>query len=308
MESQHNSVLLREAVDALITDPSGLYVDATFGRGGHSREILSRLSASGRLLAFDKDPVAVEIARQLADADSRMEIVHGSFALLESELKRRHLRADGVLMDLGVSSPQLDIAERGFSFSRDGSLDMRMDTTRGITAAQWIAQASEGDMVRIFREYGEERYAGRIAKAIISARAEGRCPQSTGELAALISDAVPTREESKHPATRVFMAIRIFINEELEDLQKTLHSLEGAVKPQGRVVVISFHSLEDRMVKRYFKNLATRSDIPKNLPLTSDLIKPKLKIIGKATKASDGEVQINVRSRSAVMRVAEFCG
>lgn len=304
--NQHITVLLREAVDALVLDPNGHYVDGTFGRGGHSREILSRLSESGRLLAFDKDPRAIESAEQLKQEDSRFDLQHDSFIEIANLGSSSDFKVDGVLLDLGVSSPQLDEAERGFSFMSDGPLDMRMNNKAGLSAEQWLATAKLDEMVRVFKQFGEERFARRIAHAIVERREEGALTR-TLELASLIEEAVPVKEEGKHPATRVFQAIRIFINSELEDLKSVLEGALQVLKPGGRIVIISFHSLEDRMVKRFFKLKATRSDIPSHLPFRAEQIQSELKIIGKAIKPSKQEVESNVRSRSAIMRVAERC-
>lgn len=305
-QSVHYPVLLTESVDALIKDVDGVYVDGTFGRGGHSREILSRLSSKGQLIGFDKDVDAVAVGLRLKAEDARFDIVHGSFADVHNTLKERGLRADGVLLDLGVSSPQLDEAERGFSFMRDGPLDMRMDTNSGISAADWLAQTDVQDMVRVFKVYGEERFAKRIASRIASLRQEEPIVR-TQQLADLIADSVPVKERHKHPATRVFQAIRIEINAELADLDLALAAAMKLLVTGGRFVVISFHSLEDRMVKRFFRKFSQSQDFPLGVPVTHDQLKAPLKIIGRAQKASEGELQENVRSRSAVMRVAERC-
>ncbi|WP_096085342.1 16S rRNA (cytosine(1402)-N(4))-methyltransferase RsmH [Agaribacterium haliotis] len=305
-QSVHYSVLLEESVELLLKTDKGLYVDGTFGRGGHSRLILSRLAGDAHLIGFDKDPEAVAVGKQLAAEDSRFEICHRSFCELDAELAQRNQQADGILLDLGVSSPQLDEAERGFSFMRDGPLDMRMNTEAGISAAQWLAQTSEQDMARVFKEYGEERFARRIAKKIIERR-EQKALTRTLELAELIEGTVPKHIEKKHPATRVFQAIRIEINRELEDLKLALDASMKALKPGGRLVVISFHSLEDRLVKRYFKKFSQSQDFPPGVPVTHDQLKAPLKIVGKAIKAGEHELGENVRSRSAIMRVAERC-
>lgn len=310
--SEHYSVLLHEAVDGLVTDIDGCYVDGTFGRGGHSKEILKRLSPNGCLVAFDKDPRAIEAAKTFS-SDERFLIKHRSFADLHNvvsgseELIKRFKRKDflqGVLLDLGVSSPQLDDAGRGFSFMQDGPLDMRMDNSKGICAKEWIADTSEEDMTWAFREYGEERFAKRIARAIALVRAE-RSIERTLDLAQIVKDANPRWEKHKHPATRVFQAIRIAVNEELDDLRRALESAVDCLRPGGRLVVISFHSLEDRIVKRFFRDLAKGQELPKGLPVMEDDLGKKLKLITKAIKASDGELKENVRSRSAVMRIAE---
>ncbi len=305
-DGHHYSVLLKESVDALISRPEGIYVDGTFGRGGHSTEILSRLNNNGRLIAFDKDPEAVSVANRLSESDKRFEIVHRSFAELKTELNDRSIKADGVLMDLGVSSPQLDVAERGFSFLREGPLDMRMDNSRGQTAAEWIAEVEEHHMVRVFREFGEERFAKRIARHIIRQR-EQSAIKTTLQLAEIVESAVPKKEAHKHPATRVFQAIRIEINSELKDLEHALVGAMDVVRAGGKLVVISFHSLEDRIVKRFFKKFSQSQEFPLGVPVTQDMLKSPLKIVGKALKADDEELKENTRSRSAVMRVAERC-
>lgn len=309
--TEHKSVMLQESVGALVVDTAGFYIDGTFGRGGHSREILSRLNDQGRLLAFDKDPEAIRVGEQLAQEDSRFQIVHGSFATMLSALDKVQEtnplqgigQVTGILLDLGVSSPQLDDAQRGFSFSQDGPLDMRMDNSDGVSAAEWLATAAENDIAYVLKTYGEERFARRIARAIVDCREEQPL-QTTGQLADLIAKTLPQKEKHKHPATRAFQGIRIFINGELEDLTAALDDCLAALKPGGRMVVISFHSLEDRLVKRFMQGHA-RGDAPKGLPLRDSEINRRLKLIGKAQKASVEEVAANVRSRSAVMRVAE---
>lgn len=305
MTSNHAPVLLRESVDALIGDPSGCYVDGTFGRGGHSREILSRLSPEGSLIAFDKDPQAIAAGKELEAIDTRFSIVHGSFTGFADELLRRGCKANGLLMDLGVSSPQLDQAERGFSFLNDGPLDMRMDCHSGITASDWVMETEEREMIRVFKEYGEERFARRIALAIAEYRTENKI-STTRQLANLIEESVPVKEKHKHPATRVFQAIRIEINRELHDVAKVLQSMFGALVVDARVVVISFHSLEDRIVKRFFKKYSQSQDYPAGVPVTHDQLKAPLSLVGKAIKASEEELRENVRSRSAIMRVAKI--
>jgi 16S rRNA (cytosine1402-N4)-methyltransferase len=304
----HETVLLREAVTALVTNPGGIYVDGTFGRGGHSRLVLESLSGEGRLLGVDKDPVAAAVAEDFRAADSRFEFFHGSFAQLPDQLKRMEIDAvDGILLDLGVSSPQLDEAERGFSFLQDGPLDMRMDTTRGETAAQWLSYASAQDIATVLKEYGEERFAKRIAAAIVEARLEQPIT-TTARLAKIVKEANPNWEKHKHPATRAFQAIRIKVNRELEDLQDLLADSLDMLKVGGRLVVISFHSLEDRLVKRYMRNKARGDEIPVGVPVTESALNKRMKLVGKAVKASTDEVAGNVRSRSAIMRVAEKLG
>ena len=304
--SGHYSVLLQEAVNALITDASGNYVDGTFGRGGHSREVLKRISNQGKLMAFDKDPNACSMGNTLSAEDKRFEMVHGSFTQIRKECESRNLmqKVAGVMLDLGVSSPQLDEADRGFSFLKDGPLDMRMDNSEGLTAAQWVATATEEEMTKIFRDYGEERFARRIAKAIVEQRLQAPIT-TTLRLAQIVSDANPKWEKGKHPATRVFQAIRIYINNELDDLQQVLEQSLDVLKVGGRLVVISFHSLEDRIVKRFVKEQERGRELPKNIPITDEMLQRKLKSIGRAIKATGEEVNENVRSRSAIMRIAE---
>ncbi len=301
----HQTVLLREAVEALVTVRDGYYVDGTFGRGGHSRAILAALGAEGKLLGVDKDPQAIEVARQLKEGDDRFDFEHGSFAQLPHQLRREGIGAvDGILLDLGVSSPQLDEAGRGFSFSQDGPLDMRMDTTQGQTAAEWLATASHGDIASVLREYGEERHAGRIANAILRALASGPI-ETTGQLAQIVSEANPSWEKHKHPATRAFQGIRIWINRELADLEVLLDEVVDLLRPGGRLVIISFHSLEDRMVKRFIRRMSRGEQPPRGVPVMESQVEKKLVAVGRAVKASAEEVAANPRARSAVMRVAE---
>ncbi|MFL9964519.1 16S rRNA (cytosine(1402)-N(4))-methyltransferase RsmH [Paraburkholderia sediminicola] len=306
-ELQHRTVLLEEAVDALVTRADGVYVDGTFGRGGHSRLVLERLGESGRLIAFDKDPLAIATAQQIADP--RFGIVHESFASLRTAIAERGVgRVSGVLLDLGVSSPQVDDPERGFSFRADGPLDMRMDPTRGESAADWLARATVQELTEVIRNYGEERFAFQIAKALVARRAESdRLGPlvSTGELAQIVANVVKTREKGKDPATRTFQAIRIHINQELAELQVVLEAALSLLEQGGRLVVISFHSLEDRIVKRFMQVHASTPAVDRRLPIRAvDLPSPPLKIIGRVF-ASDAEVAANPRARSAVMRVAE---
>jgi 16S rRNA (cytosine1402-N4)-methyltransferase len=294
---QHTTVLLNEAVDALVTKPDGIYVDATFGRGGHSRLILSQLEAQGRLIAFDKDPEA--IAAGNAIGDPRFEIRHQGFAAL-SELESASVT--GILMDLGVSSPQIDNPARGFSFRADGPLDMRMDPTRGQSAADWLATAPVEQMAEVIREYGEERFAFQIAKAIAARRQERGPLASTSELAQLVAGTVKTREPGQDPATRTFQALRIFVNAELEELQEALEASLNVLQAHGRLVVISFHSLEDRIVKQFIAK-HSRDEVDRRAPFAAP--KPmKLKAVERV-KPSAAEVAANPRSRSAIMRVAE---
>ncbi|MBW0450004.1 16S rRNA (cytosine(1402)-N(4))-methyltransferase RsmH [bacterium M00.F.Ca.ET.228.01.1.1] len=306
-ELQHRTVLLEEAVEALVTRADGVYVDGTFGRGGHSRRVLETLGEAGRLIAFDKDPLAIATAQQIADP--RFAIVHESFASLRTAIAERGIeRVSGVLLDLGVSSPQVDDPERGFSFRADGPLDMRMDPTRGESAADWLARATVQELTEVIRDYGEERFAFQIAKALVARRAESdRLGPlvSTGELAQIVANVVKTREKGKDPATRTFQAIRIHINQELAELQVVLEAALSLLEQGGRLVVISFHSLEDRIVKRFMQAHASAPSVDRRLPIRAvDLPSPPLKIIGRIF-ASDAEVAANPRARSAVMRVAE---
>lgn len=301
----HTTVLQREAVAALVTDPDGFYVDGTFGRGGHSGEILARLSDSGRLLAIDRDPEACAQARLRFQEDPRFTIEQGSFSELRLMVQKHCGVGEvlGVLLDLGVSSPQLDNAERGFSFLRDGPLDMRMDPGHGQSAAQWLAQASADEIARVLKDYGEEKHARRMARAIVAARSETPITR-TGQLAEIVAAANPAWEKHKHPATRSFQAIRIFINRELEELQLLLDSVLDVLAVGGRLVVISFHSLEDRIIKRFIRG-HERPVFPKGLPLRDSEIIRRLRSVGRSTKASEVEIRANPRARSAVMRVAE---
>ena len=300
-QTEHVSVLLAESVSALSVRADGSYLDGTFGRGGHSREILSLLSPSGQLIAVDKDPAAETSAQALAD-DSRFKFVAGSFADISSVVLDGSL--DGILLDLGVSSPQLDDATRGFGFNGDGPLDMRMDTRGGMTAAEWIASASEQEIGDVIKTYGEERFAKRMASAIVKVRVETPIT-GTRQLASIIAEANPKWEPNKHPATRAFQAIRIFINRELEDLELALSSMVDKLVIGGRLVVISFHSLEDRIVKRFMRDQARGIQLPRHVPVVDSDAGKTLNLIGKAVKPSDEEVARNPRSRSAVMRVAE---
>ena len=301
----HQTVLLREAVEALVTNPAGFYVDGTFGRGGHSRHLLEQLDADGRVLGVDKDLAAQAVALELAATEARFEFFHGSFAELPDQLRRMGVDAvDGILLDLGVSSPQLDDGERGFSFLQDGPLDMRMDTTRGETAAQWLSHAGVDEIALVLKEYGEERFSRRIAAAIVAARTE-QAITSTARLAQVVSEANPKWEKHKHPATRAFQAIRIKVNSELEDLQELLAAALDMLRVGGRLVVISFHSLEDRLVKRYMRDMARGEQFPIGVPVRDSALNRRMRLVGKAVRASDEEVAGNVRSRSAIMRVAE---
>lgn len=304
---QHAAVLLREAVDALNIKPAGTYVDGTFGRGGHTRAILERLGPEGRLLALDCDPQAVALA--CAIVDQRLLVMHHRFGDLADALRQAAIAVeeavDGVLLDVGVSSPQLDEGARGFSFRYDAPLDMRMDTTQGETAAQWLLRASVQEITEVIRNYGEERFAFQIAKKVVAARGE-RPVRTTGEFAALVRSAVRTREPGQDAATRSFQALRIHINQELGELEVALPQALALLKPGGRLVVISFHSLEDRIVKNFMRAQSSADDLPKNLPLRADqLPRASLRLVGKARRPSAAEVAANPRARSAVMRVAE---
>ena len=305
-QDSHRTVLLEDAVDALAIRADGAYVDATFGRGGHSRLILDRLGPRGRLIALDRDPEAVAAAKRISDA--RFNVVHASFAELAGVLDRLGLEGvDGVLLDLGVSSPQLDDAARGFSFRRDGPLDMRMDTSRGQTAAQWLDTASEAEIREVIRDYGEERFAKQIAKAIVAARQRGPVV-TTGQLADIVGAAVRTREKNKDPATRTFQAVRIYLNQELAHLSLALPQILERLTPGARLAVISFHSLEDRIVKQFMRD-AARADVPIRLPLRErELPQPRLRLIGKPVRPSVDEIAANPRARSATLRVAERTG
>jgi 16S rRNA (cytosine1402-N4)-methyltransferase len=300
----HVTVLLDEAVAALNIRPRGVYVDATFGRGGHSRAILAQLGPEGRLIALDRDPAAV--AEGEGWNDKRFTLVHTAFSGLDEAVRRQGVdQVDGVLFDLGVSSPQLDEGSRGFSFRFDAPLDMRMDTSRGMTAAQWLNQAAEEEIARVVRDYGEERFARQVARAVVKARAETPLA-TTRQLATLVAGAVRTRERGQDPATRTFQAVRIFINRELEEIEAALPRALELLKPGGRLVVISFHSLEDRMVKRFMRSEAEGEQVPPEIPvIAADLRPGRLRLIGKATRPGEAECRTNPRARSATMRVAE---
>ena len=305
-DSVHRTVLLDEAVDALAIEgdrADGVFVDGTFGRGGHSRKILERLGKSGRLIAFDKDAQAIATGSEIKD--SRFLIVHDSFAALDSVLKAQGVeQVTGVLLDLGISSPQVDEAARGFSFRQDGPLDMRMDTTRGMSAAEWLSNETEQNIAKVIREYGEERFALQIAKAIVASRAVEPI-SGTRQLAKIVANAVKTRENGKDPATRTFQAIRIFINQELEDLEIGLEAAFRHLAPMGRLVVISFHSLEDRMVKRFMAAQANAKQPDRRLPIRAvDLPQPKTRLLARI-KPSAKEIAENPRARSAIMRACE---
>ncbi len=306
MGFEHQSVLLTEAVNALQVVPTGIYVDATFGRGGHSREILRRLGPEGRLLAIDRDPDAIAAGAAMVAADTRFALVQGNFSALASVIDARNWcgRVNGLLLDLGVSSPQLDDPARGFSFMRDGPLDMRMNPHEGMDAATYLAKAGAEELQTVFSELGEERFSRRIAQAIVRTR-DAHPLTTTRELAELVAASVPTREPGKHPATRVFQALRIYINGELEQLVDALTQALDLLAPNGRLVVISFHSLEDRIVKRFMQHHASGPQLPRGMPLPADMPVPKLTLVGKAVRATDAEVAANPRARSAMLRIAQ---
>ncbi|MEJ6079018.1 16S rRNA (cytosine(1402)-N(4))-methyltransferase RsmH [Vibrio sp. 1-Bac 57] len=305
--SEHITVLLNEAVDGLAIKPDGIYVDGTFGRGGHSRHILSKLGPNGRLIAIDRDPRAIATAEALQKEDSRFQIVHGPFSGLAEYIKDLGLagKIDGVLLDLGVSSPQLDDAERGFSFMRDGPLDMRMDPTSGISAADWLAKADVDDIGWALKTFGEEKFAYRIARAIVADRVETPFTR-TLQLAQLIERLCPKREKKKHPATRSFQGIRIYINSELEEIHKVLDGALDILAIGGQLSVISFHSLEDRIVKRFIRKQEKGPEYPPGLPLTDAQMQvgKNVKAVGKAIKPSAEEIAVNTRARSSVLRIA----
>ena len=305
-EYKHITVLLNEAVDALNIRPDGVYVDGTFGRGGHSRLILSRLGEEGRLIVFDKDPQAIVAARKLAAYDTRVSVVYDGFSVFQTALDELGIgKVDGALFDLGVSSPQIDEGGRGFSFRFDAPLDMRMDPTRGMSAAEWIATASEQDLNEVIKNYGEERFSRQIARAIVAQREESPI-DTTRKLAQLVAQNVRTRERGQDPATRTFQAVRIFINRELEEIEAVLPQATGRLKEGGRLAVIAFHSLEDRIVKQFIKKQSQHAPLPRWVAVKeADLPQPPLRPVGKAVRPSDAEIQANPRSRSAVLRVAE---
>lgn len=305
---RHTSVLLDGAVDTLVHAPDGVYLDGTFGRGGHSRAILQRLGEGGRLLAMDRDPQAIEAADALED--ERFTITRQAFAELGEFAREQDVygKLSGILLDIGVSSPQLDDPERGFSFMRDGPLDMRMDPTRGESAADFLARASEADIAHVFKTYGEERFAKRLARAVVTRR--GQTPFTrTVDLAEVLKTAHPAWEKGRHPATKAFQGLRIYLNGELEQLDAALDAALEALAPGGHLVVISFHSLEDRRVKRFIRH-HVRGDthVPRGIPLRDDQLNRRLEALGKAQKASAGEVADNPRARSAVMRAARKLG
>jgi 16S rRNA (cytosine1402-N4)-methyltransferase len=304
--SHHVPVLLGPAIAGLNLKPDGWYIDGTFGRGGHSGAILEDLGAEGRLLAIDRDPEAIKNVSAALKRDQRFELINGEFSELKKYAIERKLlgKVDGLLLDLGVSSPQLDEAERGFSFRADGPLDMRMDPSRGQSAAEWLAGVEERSLKKVLQQFGEERFAGRIARAIVTARALAPI-RRTGELAEIVRTAVPARGQKKHPATRTFQAIRIFINDELTELEKALEASIDLLRPGGRLCVISFHSLEDRRVKRFMRNASKESEQYRGMPDVPVEHRPPLKLIGKAIGPTDAEIAANVRARSSRLRIAE---
>ena len=310
--SAHITVLLREAVDALAIKPDGVYVDGTFGRGGHSRAILEQLGPNGRLIAIDRDLQAIEAGALLAIQDARFSLHHAAMSELSDVLKQassgsgsKQMAVDGMLADLGVSSPQLDVEERGFSFRFNGPLDMRMDTSRGETVEEWLNRAEEQEIGEVIWRYGEERFARQIARAVVAARVIGRI-RTTRELAELVGKTVRTREPGQHPATRTFQAFRIFINQELEEIEKVLPQAVNSLGTGGRLVVIAFHSLEDRIVKRFMQNAAKADHLPSKLPIRANEVNDAtLRIVGKPIRANEAEVAANPRARSAIMRTAE---
>lgn len=305
-EFSHAPVLLNEAVDALNIKSDGIYIDGTFGRGGHAGAILEQLGEHGHLLAIDKDEEAVAEARRRFEKDKRFDIERGTFALIRQMAESRNWlgKVDGILLDLGVSSPQLDDPRRGFSFRMDGPLDMRMNRSTGISAAQWLSVADEKEIATVLKKYGEEKFARRIARAIVGIR-DIEPLKTTGQLARIIADASPSHEKHKDPATRSFQAIRIFINDELNELVSCLESIIDVLSQGGRLAVISFHSLEDRIVKRFMRDRSRGDDFPPDLPVTHNQLKPQLAIAGGVIRASEEEVANNPRARSAVLRVAE---
>jgi 16S rRNA (cytosine1402-N4)-methyltransferase len=303
---EHRPVLFDEVLEALNIRPDGIYLDGTFGRGGHSAAILELLGENGRLLAMDKDPQAVAVAQQRFTDDPRFTIVRGSYTMLELEVEKHGWqgKVDGILLDLGVSSPQLDDPGRGFSFRHDGPLDMRMDPDSGVSAAEWLAEAKEAEIARVLKEYGEERFAKRIARAIVHERAQSPIT-TTARLAKIVAEANPKWERDKHPATRSFQAIRIFINSELDELEQVLEQAVRMLAPGGRLAVISFHSLEDRRVKRFIRDEARGGDFPPDLPVTDAQLQRRLRAVGRDIRAGEAELVSNPRARSAVLRVAE---
>jgi 16S rRNA (cytosine1402-N4)-methyltransferase len=304
--SHHQPVLMTEVLMALKIDPAGIYIDGTFGRGGHTRAILHHLAPSGQVLAFDQDPQAFEVGQILSQQDSRFTIIHSPFSQLKTEVEKRGLlkQIGGILLDLGVSSPQLDNHARGFSFLREGPLDMRMNPNQGQSIQSWLSQASVTEITNVLKTYGEERFAKRIAHAIVKAREQAPLTTTT-QLAEIIATAHPAWEKDKHPATRSFQALRIFINRELEQLQQVLPQVLDLLAPKGRLAVISFHSLEDRIVKRFIRDCVRGDDFPSEIPITTAALHPRLQSIGKPIYPSAEEVANNPRARSAILRVAQ---
>ncbi len=303
--TEHQTVLLEEAVHALITKRNGSYVDGTYGRGGHSQAIADRLDDSGRLLVVDRDADAVAHAKDRFATDPRVVVQHGPFSSIREYVTQNQMSPlDGVLLDLGVSSPQLDRSERGFSFNESGPLDMRMDQTEGETAAEWLARASADEITSVLKRYGEERYARRIARQIVEVRANEPI-ESTEKLVEIVETAIPYRDKHKHPATRTFQAIRIQVNRELQELESCLHDVIELLNSGGRLVIISFHSLEDRLVKRFFRRMERGDDLPSRLPVRDDQLNRQVRVIGKPIRASEEEIENNRRARSSIMRVAE---
>ena len=303
--NSHTSVLLDESIEALNICADGVYLDGTLGRGGHSRKILSRLSEHGILIGLDRDLSAIEYGRKEFAGENQLKLVHSDFASVLASLQAQGLpeKFDGILFDLGVSSPQLDEAHRGFSFLRDGPLDMRMDNSQGQTAAELLANVEEGDLANIIFRLGEEKFSRKIAKAIVEKRAAEPLV-STSQLVTLIEEVITRREKHKHPATRTFLALRMYINDELGQVESMLPQAVSMLKPGGRLAVISFHSSEDRIVKRFFKELSVGPKLPKRLPV-QEVFQAPIKLIGKAIKPSKSELQVNPRARSAILRIAE---
>lgn len=305
MTDPHQTVLLEEAVSALVTNPSGIYVDCTYGRGGHSQAIVNALEADGRLLVVDRDKTAIDHAEAKFKDDPRVWVEHGAFSQLVEFTQKHHLEGlDGVLIDLGVSSPQLDDGERGFSFQQSGPLDMRMNQTEGQTAEEWLGVASQDEIIDVLKRYGEERFARRIARRIVETRAASPI-DTTRKLVEICERSIPRKEKHKHPATRTFQAIRIQVNHELDELETCLHDVMELLNSGGRFVVISFHSLEDRIVKHFFRRMEKGDELPSRLPIRDVELNRRVKVIGKPVRASEDEIERNRRSRSSIMRIAE---
>ena len=304
---KHTPVLLNETLQGLKIRSDGMYIDCTFGRGGHSRGILEQLGETGKLFAFDRDPDAIAAVDSQSLDDPRFTLVHASYTKLEESVKSMGMtkKVHGVLLDLGVSSPQLDDAARGFSFLRDGYLDMRMDNSHGMTAAEWLDQATAEEIANVLYEYGDERFSRRIARAIVEQRDATPITRTT-QLADLVASTIPKQEKDKHPATRTFQAIRILINRELDELDAVLKQAMNVLAGGGRLLVISFHSLEDRLVKRFMRDQSRGVDIPREIPVRHEVFEPNLIIIGKPIRCKPDEIKINPRARSAVLRIAEY--